>query len=457
MNNIISIVTPSLNHGSFIEETIKSVLSQSGNFFIDYIIVDGSSEDNTIEILKKYENLLNTNCRTEKIDGIEYYIPGDKDFEFNKCLGISYIWLSEKDSGHADALNKGFKYSIGDVMAWLNSDDIYHPGAFDKVMKVFGALEEVRWLTGINTWWDEKGNLTKSTVNLKNAFDYINGNIDLMIQQESTFWRRDLWNQHGGILDERFKFMVDMELWQRFFRSDRLYHIDKRLGGFRLHKSNRSLRFQSETKTEIGIISDILKDDFKNIPNDLFAKNEYYIISSYNDCYVIKKEIIENKEIETKRHFEKSKSSIEPSDCKLDVYRAYRGFYGRHRSGWAYSMECLMDLNNPNGILVDGFVDLSFVWGDSEGSKCHLEPWVGFIHVPQNVPEWYINEQSNDVIFNSENWKKSLPYCKGLFTLSDYHKESLKKKLPVKIESLFHPTEIPEVQWSPERFLDNPD
>src|SRR5450631_2739137 len=111
MSNVptISIVTPSFNQGEFLAATIESVISQAGDFIIDYLIVDGGSLDNSIDIIRGYDALIRTDM-----------------FPVN-CCGLTYRWLSEQDRGQADALAKGFRMAEGEIFAWLNSDDTYLP------------------------------------------------------------------------------------------------------------------------------------------------------------------------------------------------------------------------------------------------------------------------------------------------------------------------------------------
>ena len=116
---ILSIVTPSYNQGQFLVETIESVIGQSGDFHIDYIIVDGGSTDNSVEIIRHYDALLKQG---------EWPIS---------CKGITYRWLSERDRGQTDALAKGFRMVNGEILAWLNSDDIYLPGALQTAAAFF--------------------------------------------------------------------------------------------------------------------------------------------------------------------------------------------------------------------------------------------------------------------------------------------------------------------------------
>jgi hypothetical protein len=139
---------------------------------------------------------------------------------------------------------------------------------------------------------------------------------------------------------------------------------------------------------------------------------------------------------------------------KINLSDQLKGFYGQHRSGWLYVLKHLKPLHNPNGILLDSFIERTFCWRPG-GPTSNLEPWIGFIHVPPNVPKWFQYEQSNDYIFNSNAWEKSLPYCKGLFTLSHYHQKNLESKLDIPVNYLFHPTEIPKIKWNWEKFMAN--
>lgn len=203
----ISIVTPSFNQGEFLEETIRSVLDQNYPN-LEYIIIDGGSTDDSVEIIKKYEKYLT-------------------------------YWVSEPDRGHGHALNKGFELATGEIMAWLNSDDKYLPWTFETVAEVFNAFPEVQWIQGNPASWDVKGRLVSASNNQRNLMDFLIGRY-AWIQQESTFWRRSLWHQSGGYINEDYQFMVDGELWSRYFLVAELYRVDMILGGFRHHTQNRS-------------------------------------------------------------------------------------------------------------------------------------------------------------------------------------------------------------------------
>jgi ADP-heptose:LPS heptosyltransferase len=143
-----------------------------------------------------------------------------------------------------------------------------------------------------------------------------------------------------------------------------------------------------------------------------------------------------------------------PPAGKINFGNQLTVHYGTHRSGWGFAIHCLSTLNNPDGVFLDTFLERTFCWTPEE-IKPHEEPWIGFIHNPPGVPKWFQYEQSNEAIFQSEAFKKSLPRCRGLFTLSAYHREALENQLNVPIVNLFHPTEFPGVTWSWEKFKAN--
>ncbi len=192
----ISIITPSFNQGQFIEETILSVLSQEGNFQIEYIVADGGSTDGTVEIIRRYAEL----CASGKFQG--------------NCGSISFLWWSTKDDGQAAAINEGMRKASGDIIAWINSDDYYLPGAFSKIINYFSAHQEVVYVYGDAMCLNEKGQ--KKTY--KKSF---NGNyVDLVdenfIHQSSSFWKKELLEK-VGFLDPSLRSVLDYEYWLRVF------------------------------------------------------------------------------------------------------------------------------------------------------------------------------------------------------------------------------------------------
>jgi hypothetical protein len=139
---------------------------------------------------------------------------------------------------------------------------------------------------------------------------------------------------------------------------------------------------------------------------------------------------------------------------KIDLDGELSGFYGTHRSGWAWAISHLKPLHNPSGVLLDSFIERSFAWNPKQ-VRTHKRPWIGFIHVPPNIPDWFQSYQSNNSVFQSEAFRESYPYCKGIFTLSDYHRKYLLQKLDIPINNLYHPTETPDLKWTWDNFEKN--
>jgi len=215
----ISVVTPSYNQGKFIEDTIRSVVMQ-GYPNLEYIIIDGGSTDNTVDIIKKYSN------------------------------EITY-WVSEKDNGQTQAINKGFEKSTGTILAYLNSDDVYQPYTFRTVAGLFSKFKEINWLTGYKTHLND-GHLVSPTWNETVAYDqkfYRKGlhlhNLLGWNQQPSTFWSRELFNRVGGKFNESINLNMDINLWIRFSEYERLYFVSTILGLMRKHPEQKSQRIQN--------------------------------------------------------------------------------------------------------------------------------------------------------------------------------------------------------------------
>lgn len=203
----ISIVTPSYNMEEYIEETILSVIGQNYPN-LEYIIIDGGSKDGTVNIIKRYEPW------------------------------ISY-WVSEPDNGMYHAIEKGFNKSTGEIMAWINSDDKYHVNAFFSVATIFSSMEEIDWITGRSSFYNDEGTIVDvNDLRKWSKFDYYLGNFK-WIQQESTFWRRRLWLMAGSKINTNLKFAGDYELWLRFFRFAILYSAATIFAGFRYRSKDQ--------------------------------------------------------------------------------------------------------------------------------------------------------------------------------------------------------------------------
>lgn len=224
----ISIITPSYNQGHYIEETILSIIGQ-GYANLEYIIIDGGSTDATVEVIKKYQ------------DQITY-------------------WVSEKDKGQSDAINKGLKMATGDVVAWLNSDDIYTPGTLQAVADAFVANPKAGIAYGdVESFFpDGKTELWTNRFDSRDFFSRVS------IHQPAVFWRRALHHQFG-YLDESFYYLMDYDLWARIFFNSPSVRIEKTLARFRVHDSaktgNNPIGLYDDYRRVISRIARSLHDD----------------------------------------------------------------------------------------------------------------------------------------------------------------------------------------------------
>jgi glycosyltransferase involved in cell wall biosynthesis len=201
----ISIVTPSYQHGRFIEWTIRSVIRQDFPK-LEYVVMDGGSTDQTPEILARY---------TRFFTHVE----------------------SAKDGGQADAVVRGFAHTSGEIMAYLNSDDVLAPGALEFVARFFAQNPSVDALYSHRVFIDEN-NRVESYWLLPAHHDWIIKRWDY-IPQETCFWRRSIYEQAGGI-DPSFQFALDYDLFVRFMERGRIERVDRFLGAFRRHPSSKT-------------------------------------------------------------------------------------------------------------------------------------------------------------------------------------------------------------------------
>jgi glycosyltransferase involved in cell wall biosynthesis len=202
----ISIVTPSFNQADYLDDTLSSVLAQ-GYPNLEYVVVDGGSTDDSVGIIKRHE----------------------KDIS---------VWISEPDKGHADALNKGFARTTGEIMGWLNTTDLYYPWTLQTVADVFRDLPEVEWIEGVQSYVDVGLRPKLVSQGFCNRYDLL-ADLRPKIQQESVFWRRSLWERAGGRLDDTLRLACDYALWVKFSRYAALHHVGTVLAAFRNHEDRR--------------------------------------------------------------------------------------------------------------------------------------------------------------------------------------------------------------------------
>lgn len=216
----ISIVTPSFNQGEYIEECILSVINQNYDN-LEYIICDGGSTDQTLEIIKKYEKHI-------------------------------HYWRSVKDNGQSAAIREGIQRSTGDIIGWLNADDVYTPDTLKCVVGVLNAATNIDVIYGDTEIIGPSGETIRQMKSvpfckwgfLTNAFS---------LCQPSVFWRRKIYEKTAGI-DPSQDLVMDQQLWFQFFKAGaRFKHIRKILSKFRVHPKSKTMRYQAEMRELFNI------------------------------------------------------------------------------------------------------------------------------------------------------------------------------------------------------------
>ena len=204
---LVSIITPSFNQARYIEATIQSVLMQDYPN-IEYIIVDGGSQDGTVDVIKKYE-------------------------------GRIAWWVSEQDKGQTDAINKGFARAQGQILAWLNSDDTYEPGAISAAVRYLQEHPEVGMVYGDCNFINEDGYVIGKFGSAQTDYRLLRQGY-AHIPQQTMFFRADLWKQVGP-LDPSFYFAMDYDLWTRLATRTELKYVPQTWANFRLHTTGKTI------------------------------------------------------------------------------------------------------------------------------------------------------------------------------------------------------------------------
>ena len=205
----ISVVTPSYNQCEFLEATIRSVLLQNYPN-LEYIVIDGGSTDGSLEIIKKYERYL-------------------------------AYWISEKDKGQSHAINKGFAIASGDILCWINSDDMLKPGSLHFVAQEIRETDENKWLVGSSELIDDSGHHLR--IRSPKDIKYENMFVWSMnwFPQQSTFWTRYMW-ESAGPLDEDLHFAMDFALWLSMFNYASPTVTDRVLSSYRRYEDCKSIQ-----------------------------------------------------------------------------------------------------------------------------------------------------------------------------------------------------------------------
>jgi glycosyltransferase involved in cell wall biosynthesis len=200
-------VTPSLNQAGYLEAAIQSVLSQDYPR-LEYLVIDGGSDDGSLEIIQRYA------------DRLAY-------------------WSSEPDSGQTEAINKGFGRARGDILAWLNSDDVYYPGAMKEAVEFLETHPEVGMVYGDADYIDETGKPVGRFPARQTDLRRLRRGF-VHIPQQASFFRAGVWRMVAP-LDPTFYFAMDYDLWVRIANLSPLQYLPRTWAGFRLHRDAKTL------------------------------------------------------------------------------------------------------------------------------------------------------------------------------------------------------------------------
>jgi glycosyltransferase involved in cell wall biosynthesis len=219
---LISVVTPSFNQGEFIEEALASVRGQTYKN-CEHLVIDGVSTDGTVDMLRN--------------------LAGDKE-------EANLVWVSERDSGQSEALNKGFRRAKGEIIGWLNSDDRYRTGCFEHVVQAFEENPGVDIIYGDYLTIDELGKVLQIRREIEfSAFVLLYHRV-LYIPTTATFFRRRIFDE-GNWLEENLQYAMDLEFFIRLSAGGyRFKHLPKILAAFRIHPESKSCSFPDKQRRE---------------------------------------------------------------------------------------------------------------------------------------------------------------------------------------------------------------
>ncbi|KEF42976.1 MAG: hypothetical protein ER33_03660 [Cyanobium sp. CACIAM 14] len=219
---LFSIVIPTLNQGAYIEDALLSILWQ-GYDNVQIIVADGGSTDDTLTVLERYRPWID-------------------------------VLISEADGGQSEAINKGFRRAHGSILAWLNSDDLYLPGAFQTVLDCFAAHPSGRWVIGSGDIISADQRFLRHVPAREGSAETLLAiENDCFLLQQSCFWSASLWQEAGGV-DENLSLLMDYDLWWRFSRRCTGIVTQEKLGAMRYYATVKTRRQVERFPAELATI-----------------------------------------------------------------------------------------------------------------------------------------------------------------------------------------------------------
>jgi GT2 family glycosyltransferase len=252
----LCMVTTNFNYGAFLDDCMRSIVTSRGFARVDYVVMDGGSTDNSVDVISSYAPHLKH-------------------------------WQSARDAGMYHAIQDGFGKSDAPYMGWLNSDDQLAPWTIQTVLDIFDQLPEVRWITSRYPMQARRDGVVIKTDFLPGVDDwgFFNGehirSLGLpstgWIVQDCTFWRRDLWDEVGGCFDLSLKLAGDFELWARFLQKTPLYVVPVPFGIYRVHGSNKAIAqrdtYRDECVAVLNRYTPIIPSDLQKLNERVVAKH----------------------------------------------------------------------------------------------------------------------------------------------------------------------------------------
>jgi len=348
--------------------------------------------------------------------------PGSPDNEYEvikkymeRYPNIIYKKLNE-DPGLYECWNIAIRMAKGKYITNANPDDAKKEDSLEKHMKTLDDNPEIDVVCApvkvTQTPLQKFSEVQKAPIWFNNRRGYFSTKELLTdnLPHNNPMWRKNIHDTLGYFDESNYGPLADWEFWLRCSVYDVNFKLlPKELGLYLIEPESHNRRFPNKAK-----IQEQIREHYLMHPGYKFAN----LSMSYPK--------------KIKFHSDLSRHS--------------------HRSGWAYAVSALNELYTPDGVLLDDFVDLNFAHL-RRGGPPYSQPWIGFVHNPPNMPEWFHNDLSPQSIMKSRPWKKSIPFCKGLFTFSEYHREWLQKQVDVPVNMLYHPTETPQDKFNFDKYM----